>query len=600
MRRSITAAAALALAVALSCSGAMAQARDSKLDYRVDLTASASVSPTQKPVKAKQAKTPAAFVMSEQTPVEASCRAKAPGTDFNSVHEYTCAYQLFRAFSMVLADPAKRAEFDKLWAPEVVKNASELKMDGVSDEERKANTFALIRRMRDFTHERFDFVQNPTQAKQRDEAIKHPTLQGGIGAILRLKDDWQIRQAIFGDAPEGKIAIGEYQKKLDEGMVITPGHEMLIDATVPGSPAYGVLKGGDVLVAVIDQNGEHPLAGMKQSDAIKLIRGDLGSSVTLKVLRTNSAGRQIPLQFTIQRVQVQQRALYIHDENGIRHITVENFENDYLLDDFYNALAEAQKLGMKGVDIDLRGNPGGRMDYVVGMLQMVVPRGLLLRANQRTPGADGIIQTEWSVADGYGVTAVKKVGEPDSAKQLDVNPRVPYTAQYGQEAMRNPELVYERPLALAIDENMPVTVEVNVESYSASEIFAGAIKATHRGTVIGAPSAGKGAIMPEISLPEGGALDVTNGQFFPGGLDTKHKGVIPDVIVEESKDYGKTDPQRDAATRVLLDQAKRLEEVRKLETDRTKINDARFEDDMAKRDANDLKPPKDQDRQYQQ
>ncbi len=72
---------------------------------------------------------------------------------------------------------------------------------------------------------------------------------------------------------------------------------------------------------------------MDQDSAIKLIRGDLGTSVQLKVLRTNSAGKQIPLTLTILRDQVKQRAVTIHDVGGIRHIEIENFTNDFLLDD---------------------------------------------------------------------------------------------------------------------------------------------------------------------------------------------------------------------------------------------------------------------------
>lgn len=544
-------------------------------------------------------KADAEFQITEQTPIDPSCRRKAPG-EFNPMHEYTCAYQLFRAFSMPLADAAKRAEFDALWAPDKVKDAPELKSDGVSEDDRKSNTFALIRRMRDFTHERFDFVHDPVQQADIQKNIVHPVLDGGIGAILRLNNMWEIQKSILDGLPEGGITYGEYQKRLDEKAIIGPGHELVIDATVPESPSAGVLKPGDIITHVIDKTGEHALDGLSQSAAIKLIRGDLGSTVTLKVLRKNSAGRLIPLSLRLQRVQVQQRAVVIHDVDGIRHIRVENFTNDYLLVDFYNALTEAQKLGMKGVVVDVRGNPGGRMDYVVGMLQMVTPRGLILTVRQRNPGAEEVTQTEWSVADGYAITAVKPVGAPDSEKKIETAQRVPFSLSYAQAAMRNPGLIYEHPLLPVIAEDMPVVVLADTDSYSASEIFAGSVQATRRGIVVGQPTAGKGAIMISLPLPEGGGLDVTNGQFYPGGMDTKHKGVIADRIVENVKDYGKTDAQMDAADAAVIEAWKHREEVNSLATKRTTINDQRFEDDMAKRDANDLKPPKEQDPRYQQ
>ncbi len=65
--------------------------------------------------KAKPAKAPATATpdaASANAGIDADCRTKAPGM-FNSVHEYTCAFQLIRAFSMPLADDAKRAEFEK-------------------------------------------------------------------------------------------------------------------------------------------------------------------------------------------------------------------------------------------------------------------------------------------------------------------------------------------------------------------------------------------------------------------------------------------------------------------------------------------------------
>jgi C-terminal processing protease CtpA/Prc len=597
MRRFVLAA---AMAVVLATS-AFAQADVGNSNIVIAAKHPAPVSTVKPGAKPTVAPTKSAtFQITEQNPIDPTCRTKAPG-GFNSVHEYTCAYQIIRAFSVTLGDPAKRAEFDSLWAPDKVKTAPELKMDGVSDDDRKANTFALIRRMRDFTHERFDFIHDPVQSADIQKNLVHPVLDGGIGAILRLNNMYEILDSLSATIKdEDKITYGEYQKRLDAVAVIGPGHELVIDATVPDSPANGVLKAGDIVTAVVNDTGEHVLSGMSQSAAIKEIRGGLGTSVVLKVLRTNSAGRQIALSFTLQRVQVQQRAVTVHDVNGIRHITVENFTNDYLLLDFYNAVSEAQKLGMKGIDIDLRGNPGGRMDYVVGMLQMVVPRGLLLTTKMRNVGADGVTQTEYTVQDGYGLTATKLVGEPDSDKKVEVAERVAFDMSYARAAMRNPNLVYEHPLLPAIDESMPVTVMVNVDSYSASEIFAGAIQATHRGVIVGQPSAGKGAIMPELPLPEGGGMDITNGNFFPGGRDTKHKGVIPERIVEPSKDHGKTDAQQDAASAVIEEAFKNLQAVKALEVDRIKINDARFEDDMAKRDANDLKPPKDQDPRYQQ
>jgi C-terminal processing protease CtpA/Prc len=554
--------------------------------------ARAPTTPAPKAVK------PAAVAKTSSTGIDNDCRTKAPG-GFNSVHEYTCAFQLIRAYSMPLADDAKRAEFEKEFAPSVWLNSDYLKMDGVSDADRIKNTFALIRRARDFTHERFDFVHNAEEAAAMDKEMRHPTLEGGIGASLRLNNMWQIQKAIFDGAPAAGLSRKEYMEKMDSLAIIGPNHELIIDAPVRQGPSDGVLKSGDIIVEIgnfckpdgcTDAEVWTATAGMAQDAAIKLIRGDIGTNVQLKILRKNSAGKMIPLTLTLARDQVQQRAVTIHDVDGIRHIEVENFTNDYLLDDFYDAVTGAEKAGMKGIDINVRGNPGGRLDYVTAMLEMLVPRGLILKQVMRDPGKDNLTQIDTTMEDGYGIVAQKVASDPDSTKQIKAVERVPYDPSYQTAAVRNPGFVDAHPLLPVISLDMPITVEINVDSYSASEIFAGALQATHRAVIVGEGSAGKGAIMPELPLPEGGGMDITNGQFYPGGLDTKHKGIIPDKIVEQVKDYGQTDAQRDAANASLLEMSAHIQSVRTIEAERRKVNDARFESEMATRDAADKLP----------
>lgn len=595
MKKLLCASAALAALLLFPVSGVFASPVSSDYVYSAKKAPAASTAPKV---------TPPAIVTATPAPtnnagIDNDCRTKAPGI-FDSVHEYKCAFQLIRAFSMPLADEAKRAEFERQFAPSVWLKSDYLKMDGVSEAIRIRNTFALIRRARDFTHERFDFVHDAAEKKAMDTATRRPVLDGGIGAQLRLNNMWQYQKAIWDGVPEGGMTGQQYMEKMKALALIGPGHELVIDAPVRQGPSDGILKAGDIIVEVgnvckdtvcLNPIKWTPVAGMDQDSAIKMIRGDLGTSVHLKVLRTNSAGKQVQLTFTILRDQVKQRAVTIHDSpNGIRHIEIENFTNDFLLDDFYNAITGAEKAGMKGIDINVRGNPGGRLDYVIAMLQMVVPRGLILKQVMRDPGSNNLTQIDTMLADGYAIIATKKASDPDSAKELSAAERVPYDSSYGIAATRDPSFVDKHPLLPAISADMPITVEINVDSYSASEIFAGALQATHRAVIIGQGSAGKGAIMPELPLPEGGALDITNGQFYPGGMDTKHKGIIPDKLVEQAKDYGQTDAQRDVADATLLEMYARIQTIRAYEAERVKINDARFEAEMAKRDAADLLP----------
>ena len=520
------------------------------------------------------------------------CRKKAPGPSFNSLHQYTCAYTLFHDLSMPLGDPAKRAEFEKLWAPSVWKNSEFLKMDGLSDKERSDRTFKLIRRMRDFTHERFDFVSDAEEAAEQTKHSEHPTLDGGIGAILLLNNSWQFQKAIFANAPPEGIPSDEFDDKMERMSIIGPGHELVIDVPVRGSPSDHVLQSGDVVEAVEnpDTGVVTALAGLTQKEAVSMIRGPIGSRVKLHVLRRSTAGSLIPLTLMLTRDVVEQRAVLVRDADGIRHITLTNFSNDFLLDDFYDAITGAEKAGMKGIDIDVRNDPGGRLAYAKALLEMLVPRGLIVKDIHRDDASQNLSELDTVLEDGYGLSVSTVAGEPDPAIKVPLLKRVPYSLSYARQAARSDAFVDMHPLLPAISADMPITVTVNVNSYSASEVFAGALKATGRATIVGDPTAGKGAIMIRIPLPEGGNVSVTNGEYYPGGLYTKHKGVTPDRLVKQAKDYGETDAQRDAATAVLREQRDTLEKVKALETERTKINDMRFELEMKMRDDHDNQP----------
>lgn len=562
-------------------------------DSTVFVAAKSAPKSTKAP--AKTAPTASVSAPTSNAGIDNDCRTKAPGI-FNSVHEYTCAFQLFRAFSMPLADSAKRAEFERQFAPSVWLNSDYLKMDGVSESDRIRNTFALIRRMRDFTHERFDFVSDAEQKKAQDKESLHPTIEGGIGAQLSLNNMWQIQKAIFDSFPDkDKVTRQQYFDAMNKFGIIGLGHELTIDAPIRLGPSDGVLKSGDIIVSVetVDADGnkkDTPVAGLTQDAAIKLIKGDVGSNVTLHVLRKNSAGKLISLSFTLTRALVAARAVTVHDVDGIRHIEITNFTNDTLLDDFYDAITGAEKAGMKGIVLNVRGNPGGRLDYVTAMLEMLVPRGLILKQVMRDPGSDNLTETNTTMSDGYAVIDSKKGSDPDSSKQVQAVERVPYNESYMKAAVRNPGFVDGHPLLPAISGDMPIVVEVNVGSYSAAEIFAGALQATHRAVVVGQGSAGKGAIMPELPLPEGGNLAITNGQFYPGGMDTKHKGIIPDKIVDQADDFGQTDNQRTTSDATVKEMYTHLQTVKGIEAERTKVNDKRFEDEMKARDDADKLP----------
>jgi C-terminal processing protease CtpA/Prc len=505
---------------------------------------------------------------------------------FNSYLEYSCGYLGFREHSSVLTYPSKMKEFEKLWDPSIWAQSPELKMTGVSESNRKKLTYALLKRMRDFTHERFDYVNDPEDVAIEEKSDVHPVLTGGIGVEFKLENAWMIDQSIVRAAAPGTLTSDEFIARKNELSVISPTYRLIVGATSQESPSDGVLQNNDIIVAVDGVAVE----GMAFNDAVEHhLDGTTGTSVSLDVLRKNPSdpqGEMQSLHFHLVRSDFDERAVSVEDIDGVRHITVDNFENKHLLADFHRALAEAKAQHLKGVDVNLRDNPGGRLDYVLGMLEMVVPQGLLLSTREREEGATSLLQTDYTMLGIYGVT----VKHNKSMPSIVYYTRVAFSTEYEKAARDDFGYVYKHPLLPVIDGDMPVVVSQNGESYSASEVFAGAIQATHRGAIVGKPSAGKGAIMVQITLPQGGQLEVTDGQFYPGGVDTKYIGILPDYDVDLAHDYGQTDAQQDKAGAVIEEAYKRLQAFKVEATAQVKINGDRFEQEMKERDAEDNKP----------
>ncbi len=540
---------------------------------------------------------------------ERSCRSQAnPSNGFDSLHEYTCAYIAMGEISLPLADPAKLKQFVQDWNPSKWAGSSYLQTQGVSQSDRIDRTFALIRQMRDAlgNPEPFDYVFEPAKFDKQQAQSVHPQLEGGIGAILELHNAWQIYQAIVPTFPSNMTAAAA-QAQIQAAMIIGPGHELMVSFPVQDSPADGLLRTGDIVEAVDGQ----PLAGMTQNAAIDLIRGAVGKGVKLTILRTNSQGKQVRVNLTLVRTVVAEHALTYKDVNGIRHITIANFENTYLLMDFYNAIVDAKQKGIKGLVLDVRGNPGGRLDYVKAMLQMLVDRGEILMTQQRDPGTNQVIQDEFVMDGPLALTEEKAVGAPESSKKVEFAERVAFSAQYAANAAKDPGYVDEHPLQTIVDANMPIIVLADDDSYSASEIFAGGLKETHRAALIGKPTAGKDDIMSEVGVPEcdttspdnkchTGGLMVISGWFFPGGVNTDLTGVVPNALIEQAADFGQTDAQFEAGVAAINAELQRQADAKAASDKSRKFNSDRFDQEIKDRNANDKLPPDQQNPHLQQ
>lgn len=238
----------------------------------------------------------------------------------------------------------------------------------------------------------------------------------------------------------------------------------------PGTPAEEAgVRDGDVIVKVDDVEGD----SMELSELVKHIKGEEGTTVHLQLLREKDY-----LEFDVERRQIDIPTVeYQMLDGNIGLIQISEF-SDNTPDQFDEAIKELQSQGMESMIVDLRDNPGGVLQSVCAMLDEILPEGT-------------VVYTE----DKYGNRT--DYDSDDSCLEI------------------------------------PMSVLINENSASASEIFAGAIKDYDYGTLIGTTSFGKGIVQSIIPLGDGSAIKVTMAKYFtPKGNYIHEKGIEPDIELE--------------------------------------------------------------------
>ena len=278
--------------------------------------------------------------------------------------------------------------------------------------------------------------------------------------------------------------------------------DMTIVTPFAGSPAdeAGILP-EDQIVAV---NGESVL-GWYLSDVVAIIKGEAGTDVVITMLRDGEL-----IDFTVTRRSITvEYVTYRMIDDEVGYILVSEFE-EKTGEQFNAAITSLQKQGMKGLIVDLRGNPGGLYDVVCDMLDRILPKNSLL------------VYT----IDKYNN---KKCEYAESRLTLDI----------------------------------PIAVLINGNSASASEIFAGALQDHGAATIVGTQSFGKGIVQSIMYITEkyDGIKLTTSRYFTPAGVCIHDIGITPDVVVEleaglekqliERRDH---DNQIDAAVEVIHEQ----------------------------------------------
>jgi len=246
-----------------------------------------------------------------------------------------------------------------------------------------------------------------------------------------------------------------------------------ISGTIKGAPAEEAdLRANDIIYEV-DGTSTY---GLSLDEVVSLIKGEENTDVVLTIYRE---GENDYLYITVTRRQVETPTIE-HEmlDDGMAYISISEFD-EVSVTQFRNALKDAEKEGMKGLIVDVRANPGGSLNAVVEMLRMILPEGL-------------IVYTE-------DVNGEREEFYCDGKNELDV----------------------------------PLVVLVDMNSASASEIFAAAVKDHELGTLVGTTTFGKGIVQQIIPFRDGTAIKLTISAYYtPKGYNIHGTGVEPDIICE--------------------------------------------------------------------
>ena len=260
------------------------------------------------------------------------------------------------------------------------------------------------------------------------------------------------------------------------------------------------LEAGDYVITVDDTD----VAGLELEEVIALIRGEVGTDITISYVRDDEVNTVIMTREELELSTVTGQML----DDGVGYIRITSFSNA-TDEQFAEYADEFLDEGMTSLIIDLRNNGGGIIDGAAGVLDYLLPEGTVVYTVEERD-------------------SVRKDYTSDEETQLDI----------------------------------PLVVLVNGSSASASEIFAAAIRDFEWGTLLGTTTYGKGVYQSTIGLSDGSGIKVTSGKFYsPKGNNFDGVGIEPDVVLEyenlagEDADYSiENDNQIEKAIEILLNE----------------------------------------------
>ncbi len=259
--------------------------------------------------------------------------------------------------------------------------------------------------------------------------------------------------------------------------------QLMVISPIEDTPAF---EAGILAKDIITQIDGQSTQGMDVSDAVQLIRGKVGTEVTLTIKR----GEQ-EIDYTITRARIEIHPVrYSYrdtpEEGGVGYIRLTQFSAK-ASEEMRDAIKELEDKGVNGYVLDLRSNPGGLLYSSIEIARMWLDEGTI-------------------------VATVNRQGESDRQRA-------------------NNRAMTDKPLV----------VLVNGGSASASEILSGALQDNDRATLVGTQTFGKGLVQSVRGLGDGSGLAVTIAKYLtPSGRDINKEGIPPDIIFELTEEQAKT------------------------------------------------------------
>ncbi|MDB9742998.1 S41 family peptidase [Pelagibacteraceae bacterium] len=335
----------------------------------------------------------------------------------------------------------------------------------------------------------FGEVLNKIKKDYVDEVNQPEMIDSAINGVLQSLDPYSAYMSpeIFKEMQTDTR--GEFG-----GLGIEIGMEsgvVKVISPIDDTPAANAgIKAGDYIVKI----GDIQVQGKSLMEAVKLMRGPVGTSIRLTIRRKNF---KKPLEFEIVRKIIEVKSVnseILGKDKNLGYIRLKSF-NENSDNQFLNVIKKfEQSTKINGYILDLRNNPGGLLTQAINI-------------------------TDFFLND----------GEIVSTKGRKASETRKFFARKGDEI-----------------KGKPIIVLINNGSASASEIFAGALKDHKRAIILGENSYGKGSVQSIIPLRNGGGIRLTISKYYlPSGNSISEVGVTPDIFVEETGESFKINTKND-------------------------------------------------------